>query len=707
MSPSVPRSLLPIALALGCVALAPPASAREDDRDEDSRLPTVVVSALGLSEDEAQVAAPYSLVEGEAILERGHGTLGDALDGLPGVHSEAFGGGASRPVIRGQSAPRVKVLSDGVSVLDASDISPDHAISADPLLLQRVEVLRGPATLLYGSGAVGGVVNLLDNKVPATLPEDGVDGMVALRANSVANERAGAAALTAALGDRFAVHAGFSRRDADDYRVPDREERRVDGSFAESANASLGLSWIGDHGHLGLAYSQRDDDYGLPGHSHGYDACHPHGTELHCGGHDHDGHDHGDDDDDHGHDHDHEDPPTIDLLSRRFDLRGELNDPFIGIRRIRLRASHTDYRHHEREHGLIATTFRNQGQDARVEVEHTALGRWTGVFGLQHADTTFAAEGVEAFLPTVDTRSTGLFVVEHLDLSEQWHFELGARREWLRHRPVDDPRNRPAFDAATTSLSGAAMWSFHPDHALSLSLARSERAPHAQELYARGLHLATNTYECGLYPSAFTCGGSANDALPGIETSRNVELSVRRTHGLLTWEIGAFLNKVDDYVHARTLDRHEDFRLIKYSQSDVKFRGLEAEFTLKVSDAFSASVFGDRVRASFADGSGNLPRIPASRLGLRLNGVHGDLSGELEFYSVARQTRIADHESATPGYDMLNLGVNYALGRDKQLKVFLRASNLLDKQAFNHASFLAEVVPLPGRNVSVGLRYAF
>ncbi len=697
-----PRPLsLAIHLALGSVFIALPALA-QDNPDEESRLPTIVVSALGVSEEESQVAAPFSLVDGEDILRRGEGTLGDALNGLPGVHSDTFGGGASRPVIRGQTSPRVKVLSDGASVLDASDISPDHAVTADPLLLHRVEVLRGPATLLYGSGAVGGVVNLLDNKIPAMLPEDGFDGMVAIRGNTVANERAGAAALTSALGSNLALHAEFSTRQTDDYRAPHWEERRVDGTFAESTNASVGLSWIGDNGFIGLAYSYRDDDYGLPGHSHEYESCHPHGSELHCGDHDdHDDHDH-----DHEHEHGHEDPPTIDLLSKRFDLRGEFHDPFSGIQRIRFRASHTDYRHHELDEGQIATTFTNKGHEERIELEHAPLGRWTGIFGLQHSDTRFGADGAEAFLPTVDTRSTGLFLVEHLEASERWHFEIGARHEWLTHQPKDDPRARPKYDESATSFSGAAIWTFAPDTSLSFSLARSERLPHAQELYARGVHLATNTYECGLLPHAFTCGGAANNAELAMETSKNAELTLRRIAGPFTFSLGAFFNDVDNYIHARTLDRHEDFRLIKYTQRDAEFTGLEAEVGYQFSDHLSGTLFADRVRAEFDEGD-YLPRIPASRLGGRLKGQWGAFGGEVEYYSVAAQERIADYETRTPAYNMLNLSVSYAFGSERQASVFLRGSNLLDEEVWNHASFLADVVPLPGRNVSFGLRYAF
>lgn len=694
-----------LALAASVALVAPAAWAQASttaDRAEATRLDTIQVSALAMGEDGSQIASPYSIVPGQDLLEGGAATLGDALEALPGVHSDTFGGGSSRPVIRGQTAPRVKVLTDGASILDASDISPDHTVTADPLLAERIEVLRGPATLLYGSGAVGGVVNVLDNKIPTMLPENGWDGMFAVRGNTVANERAAAAAVTGQFGASMAFHVEGSDRDADDYRVPDWEEHRVDGTFSEARNASAGLSWIGDNGYVGMAYSYRDDAYGLPGHSHEYESCHPHGTSLHCGSHGHDDdHDH---DDEHEHDHA---VPTIDLLSRRIDLRGEFEDPFAGFSRIRFRASDTDYRHDELEENEIATRFTNTGHEGRVELQHVPLGAWSGIVGLQWSDTRFGTRGTEAFLPTVDTKTNGLFVVEHVQLDDAWHLELGARHEEIEHTPVNDARNRPAFDDGATSFSGAAIWEFAEDTALSLSVSRSERLPHAQELYARGVHLATNTYECGLYPSTFTCGGAVNDADIDVETSHHVELGVRRTAGDLTFSASVFRNAIDDYIYARTLDRYEDFRLIKYTQDDATFRGVEAEVSYRFSDVVEATLFGDRVRADFDDGSGNLPRIPASRFGTRLNADWGDLSGEFEYYRVEDQDRIADYESETPGYDMLNLTLRYTLGEDSRTTLFLRGSNLLDEQVWNHASFLASVVPLPGRNITAGLRYDF
>ena len=245
-------------------------------------LPTVVISAAALNEDARELAATYSLLDGAELERAMRATLGDTLDGLLGVRADNFGGGSARPVIRGQGAPRVKVLSDSASLLDASDISPDHAVTTEPLLVERIEVLRGPATLLYGSGAIGGVVNVLDRKIPESLPEEWIAGRFGLRGATVADERALALQATTRLGDHFALHGEGAYRNAGDYRVP-RRPARVQGSFAESANLAAGISWVAERGFIGVAYSYRGDDYGLPGHRHEYDGCHSHGAVLHCG----------------------------------------------------------------------------------------------------------------------------------------------------------------------------------------------------------------------------------------------------------------------------------------------------------------------------------------------------------------------------------------------------------------------------------------
>lgn len=688
----------PLAAVIGAMltAISMPAVVQAQDGDS---IEVIQVRALAIDEN-ARIVAPFSAIDQQAILSKG-GTLGDLLSGMPGVHSDNFGGGSSRPVVRGQTSPRVRVLSDSATLFDASDISPDHAVASDTLLARRIEVLRGPATLLYGGGAVGGVVNVLDGKIPFELPDAPFTGGAALRGNTVADERAGAGWVDARLGGGFVLHLEGSRRDTDDYEADDWDV--VPGTFSESTNAAIGLSWIGDSGYLGLAYSQRDDEYGVPGHNHEYEGCHPHGATLHCGSHDEEG-------EGEEHDHDHEGelelPPWVELDSERVDVRGEWRDPIAGIHRVRLRASHTDYAHDEIEAGLAGTNFANESWEARVDMDHAPVLGWHGVVGAQVANTRFSAAGAEAFLPHVDSRTSSLFAVEHFDINDAWHIEAGLRHERQQHEPVNDTRNRPTFNSDSLSYSGALIWSFATDYTASITLSRAQRLPHAQELYSRGIHLATNTYECGLVPHPLTCGGPENNAALGRETSTNVDLALQKHAGPFTFGVNVYRNNVDDYVYARTLDQFEDFRLIKYAQRDVRFDGMELQADVQVTDALSLGVFGDYVRAQF-DAGGNLPRISPRRAGARASYAVGNLTSQIEYTHVSSQDDIAAYETVTPGYKLLNATLNLSLLPDERLTLTLRGSNLLDEEVWNHTSFLANVIPMPGRNVSLGMNYAF
>lgn len=679
----------PLALALS-LALAPVAQAQRLSStgvEGVDTLTSITVSAnpLGLNPD--SMALPALVLDGNALMERRQGTLGETLNGLPGVHSDIFGGGASRPVIRGQTAPRVRVLADGSELMDASTISPDHAVTIEPLLAQRIEVLRGPSTLLYGGGAIGGVVNVLDNRIPTEIPERGVQADAEIRGATGTNERASAVGITAGTGE-FAVRVEGIKRRTDDYEVPDWTSKTLAGSYSESSQGSLGLSWITPRGYVGVAFTYLDSKYGLPGHNHDYEGCHPHGTHLHCGSHDDHDHDAG------GHGHDHSDAPApyVKLRSKRLDVRAEYSEPFSGFKKVRFRGGMTDYLHQEIEGSEVGTTFKNRGYDARLELEHKPLYGWRGVIGLQNSFSDFSATGDEAFLPRSDTQSTGVFLLEEYRLAD-WRFEVGARHDWQRISPEG---NNPLSSQSGTSLSGAAIWEFVPQYSVALSLSRSQRLPSAQELYADGVHLATNTYEIG------------NTDL-GKETSHNIDLTLRKYEGDTTFSVSAFHNRVKNYIYANTLDQYEDFRLIEYTQHDAEFTGIEGEVRHRFNKVFSASAFGDYVRGKLTGGDGNLPRIPAARVGLRADAMWQQWSGGVEYSRVLRQRDIASYESSTAGYDMVNAVVSYrhALSSDVAYEIYLRGTNLLDRLAYSHASFISTAAPLAGRSVLLGVRVTY
>jgi iron complex outermembrane receptor protein len=678
--------LKPLACAL--ILAAPAVQAQTETESASARtLAPITVSANPLGLDLNSTTLPASVLEGDALIEQRTGTLGETLKNLPGVNSDTFGAGASRPVIRGQTAPRVKVLSDGSEVMDASGISPDHAVTVEPLLAERIEVLRGPATLLYGGGAIGGVVNVVDKKVPTAVPEKGIEAEAELRGATGTKERSGAVGITAGQG-QFAVRVEGMKRRTSDYDVPDWPGGKLEGSYSESSQGSVGMSWITPRGYVGLAFTHLESEYGLPGHNHEYEGCHPHGTHLHCGGHDHDD---GDEEEGHDHDHEHGGVPYVKLRSNRLDLRAEYQDPFAGFEKIRLRGGLTDYQHDEIEGGEVGTRFKNKGYDLRLELQHKPIAGWRGVIGLQNAYSDFSADGEEAFLPRSKTRSNGLFVLEEYQLND-WRFELGARQDWQRISPSG---GAPRSSLSGTSFSAAAIWDFAPQYSVALSLSRSQRLPTAQELYADGVHIATNTYELG------------NPDL-GRETSHNIDLTLRKHSGDTTFSASVFHNRVKNYIYANTLDRYEDFRLIEYAQRDAEFTGVEGELRHQFTPVFSAAVFGDYVRGKLTGGDGNLPRIPAARAGLRGNVKWGQWSGGVEYARVFSQKDIAAYEDSTPGYNMVNAVVAYrgqygATGYE----VYLRGTNLLNKLAYNHASFISSVAPLPGRSVLLGVRMTY
>lgn len=627
---------------------------------------------------------PFSVLSGDELVRSRAATLGESLEREPGVRSSGFAPGAGRPVIRGLDGPRVRVLSDGSEIMDASTISPDHAVAAEPMLLKRIEILRGPSALAYGGGATGGVVNLIDERVPTEVPTNGVEGSLELRGNTAANEAAGAFGITAGSGN-FAVRAEGAKRDARDLRVGRGwdEGHKVEGSFSQSEAGSLGMSWIGDRGYLGIAYSSKQRDYGLPGHVEAHD-CHAHGDHLHCD-------DHDDDDDDH--DHTHEGVPLVDLRSQRWDLRGEVLEPYAGIARIGLRASHTDYRHDEIEDGEIATRSRSKAHDARVEVEHQPIAGWRGVIGLQNTRRDFSATGEEAYVPPTLTQRNAIFLIEEYRLGN-WRFEAGLRHERQRIDVDSTARDR---SHSGTSVSAGANWAFAPGWSLGVSLARAQRLPTAEELYADGLHLATRTTEIG------------NPDLDR-ETSRNLDVTLRKLSGDTTFSVGVFHNRVRNYIYANTLDEHEGLRLIEYTQRDASFTGLEAEVRHQLNRTWAVTGFGDYVRGKLksSDDGSNLPRIPAWRAGLRMDAKYGAWHGHVEWVHVGRQTHIADYETKTGSYDLINLGLSYhARYNTMPFQVYVKLNNLTDKLAFNHASFNKDEVPLAGRSLTAGVRMQF
>lgn len=682
---SFPQNILTLSI-LAVVAL--PTFAAENE--EVQTLETIRIKAHPLEQTSKDFAVADTVVD-QKRLAQGAVTIGEALSGETGIASNQFGAGSSRPVIRGQDGPRVKILQNSSENIDVSTLSPDHAVTVDPTLAKQVEVIRGPSTLLFGAGTVGGLVNVNDSKLPTQMPEKGYEGNVGLRYNTGSDEKLATAGVTVGLGDQVALRVEGLKREANDYIAPNyfhegEKERRVDNTFAEGQTVNVGLSWIYDRGFTGISYSNRQDKYGLPGHSHEYESCHLHGLSLHCGD-----HDHGDEDDHDHEEHAHDAGPWIDLKSERYDFRTELDDPFAGFKKLRAQASYTDYQHDEIEEDTIATRFKNKGYDGRLELVHNPIGPWEGVIGTQYNQQKLELTGEEAFLAPNTTKKWSVFGLEHAQFNDV-HIELAARAD---QQKIDiEDSNKKNFDGSAFSVSGAANWEFAPDYKLSFVASHQERLPLAQELYADGGHFATNTYELG------------NDQL-GKEKSNNVELGFHFDNDKFDYHVHVYHNWFDDYIYAQTLDRYKDFRLVQYIQDKARFYGAEAEANYQVSSIYKLGVFGDYVRGKIDNE--NAPRVPAGRLGTKVNADFGDgFSGSAEYYHVFQQDKIAAYETDTQSYNMLNLGVAYSgqYSNVGDYRVFLNANNLLDDQVYQHASFLS-TIPQVGRNFTVGVNFSF
>jgi iron complex outermembrane receptor protein len=649
------------------VLLALAAAGRALAQEKEPVLDAIEVRASPFhGHSDLDMAQPASVLRGARLQRRQSTSLGDTLSTELGVQSSSFGPGSGRPIIRGLDGPRIRVMDGGMGTSDLSTISPDHQVTGEPISATQIEVLRGPATLLYGSGASGGVVNVVNNRIPESR-QQGVFGKAEARAASGTQENTGSVVLDGGVRD-FAWHFDGYKRNTGDYSIP---AGRLANSFTRSDGFSLGGSWVGDRGYLGASYQQLNSLYGIPT----------------------------------------PEAARIDMRQHRSDVAGELRDPLPGFTRLRARLRDSRYQHAEIESsGEIGTLFSNDGTEGRLELTHAPLAGWRGVLGLQTESKTVSALGEEAILPRTRSRSQGLFMVEDFSWRDL-HLELGARGGKDRRSP-DEPNPGRSFSLA--SYSAGALWKFAPGYALALNAASAQRAPSAEELYSNGAHIATASFEIG------------NPALDK-ERSRNLDIGLRKTAGAWRGKLGVFANRIRNYVFAASVDQDGDgiadrvdaagsldpageFQLINYAQAEARFRGIEGEISYRPDSAgFGARLFGDRAEGRLTGGGGNLPRMSPSRIGFEADYKSAGWSVYGVLLRVFRQDRVAPLESGTAGYTRLDAGVEYALKTSDSLTttLFLRGNNLLDKDMRVHTSFIKDFAPLPGRSIVAGLRADF
>jgi iron complex outermembrane receptor protein len=656
----------------------------------------IVVTGAGDLRRQLELANPVTVLSGEVLELRVEPTLGDTLNQEAGVNQTWFAPGASRPIIRGLGGDRVRMLQGGLSSGDVSSTSPDHAVGVDPGTATQIEVLRGPSTLLYGSTAIGGVVNVIDGTIPSTKPSAPITGSVTVRGGSVADERYGVFQLEGG-GGNWAWHIDGASRETGDYNVPgeydpeDYEEGEEHGEEEELARGTLtnsdletrsgaaGLTFFGERGFVGLSVSGFDTNYGVPGHEH-----HGHEGEEGPEGDDHEGEEE-------------EGDVRIDLERRRFDFSGEITRPFGAFRGFRARLGFIDYQHTELEGSEIGTRFLKETLEGRFELVQQSKDNWSGSFGLQILGDDLEAIGAEAFLPPSETQTVGLFTFQELSTGKlNWQF--GGRVESVDNSAQGNGLRDRSF--TPVSLSAGLVWNLPQDWSVGLSLARSQKAPNAAELYSDGPHAATQTFEIG-------------DPDLDTETSLGLDLSLRRGEGRLHGEFTVFVNRFDDFIYQRLTGEEEDgFTVLQYAQADAEYRGGEIDLEFDLWEGshghLDLKLMGDWVRAELRATGEALPFIPPLRLagGLHWGSEHWHAAGEVRW--VDRQDRVAEEELPTPSHTLVNASVGYRFYlRNAFVDLMLRGTNLTDELAFNAVSLQKLQRPMPGRNVSLTARVSF
>jgi iron complex outermembrane receptor protein len=618
----------------------------------------VVVSASPYARGASSVAQPVTVLDGIDLQAAVQPTLGETLQREPGVTGTSYSPGVSRPVIRGQGGDRIRVLEDGIGVGDASNVSEDHAVAYDPLTAERVEVVRGPATLLYGSNATGGIVNVIDDRIPSERTEKALGGSFEARYGSNADEGAGAFDLNGGAG-AFGWHLDGLKRETSDFKSGDGTLANSD---IDSKHGTAGASFIGKDGYLGASWGRFETNYGIPT----------------------------------------DEKVRIDMHQDRADVHGEITKPVGIFQGIRLRAGKTSYDHAEIEDtGAIGTQFFNDSWETRVEAAHRQMGRFHGAFGLQYASRDFKAVGDEAFVPPTTTHNAGIFGFEEIAAGKV-SFEIGARYEH-QNNTADDPI-LPDRSFNGVSGSGAVVWRMPKDYRLALTVSRSERLPTAEELYANGPHLATFEFQVG-------------DPALSSEVGLSYDLTFRRTKGAVSGSASLFYNDYNGFIFLQPTGNlidvdGEPVPEFQYIQVDSTFRGAEAHLDIDLVHAdphhVSLELSGDTVRAEQTDIHEPLPRITPTRygLGVRYRGPH--LWGLVEARRTDDQNRVAPNETPTDGFTWFNASIGYRFVTAGLVHdLLLRGMNLTDEQSFNHVSPLKDVVPLPGRDIAFSYRLTF
>ncbi|MCX7100968.1 MAG: TonB-dependent receptor [Methylobacter sp.] len=638
------------------------------------QLDEVVVTAP-LQDKVSESAVPVTVLSDEELrLKVGH-SIGETLKNELGITSQSFGPGVGTPVIRGQSGPRVRVLNNGIGSNDASAISPDHATSVEPLLAERIEVLRGPATLLYGSGAIGGVVNVIDNRIPGKLPDRLLGGALEQRFDSVSDESSTVMKLEGGKSNlayhldgfyrgRNNLDIGGSAIDVNAAQATDpalnviqNTKGYINNTSAHAISGSAGVSLIGDPGFAGISINRLENNYGIA----------PDGTGS---------------------------TTRIDLRQSKYDFKSELKNPFRYAESLRMKLGYTDYQHTEIADGQPGSFFTNKTYESRLELTHNPLGIFRGMVGFQAIAGDFAAidkSTNEVIVPQTQTNSYGVFAVES--------FNIGALTNQLGVRVEDTtltPQGLSSLSYVPISASASSLWKLNDSNSLNLAITRSQRAPQVQELLANGYHDATRSFEIG-------------NVNLREETSYNLDLGYKFKSDWVRAQFDLFHSWAGNYIYQQRNGAFIDGAVVvEARQADATFMGYESKLIFPLLQnrlgLVDLTLFSDFTRGQFVNGS-DVPRMPPLRFGFQIDHTKGEWNTNLRLTRGEAQTHAGDNDTATAGYLLLSLGTQYQVldlhGAD--VMVFAKANNLLNENIRNSTSY----APEPGRGAEIGFRVSY
>jgi iron complex outermembrane receptor protein len=674
-------------------------------------IPTTAVTGNPLGVGSDQMVVPISILNGRELSLKRENTLAETLNSIPGVSNSSFGPSVGRPMIRGMDSDRVKILQNGVNNLDASNLSSDHGVSIDPLIIEQIDVIRGPATLLYGGGAVGGVVNAIDHRIPKEKLQ-GITGRGEVRYGGANLEQSNAAVVDVGTGN-FVMHFDAYNRDSKNLRIPGNAisnrlesanywnpgggtgagtegdpkigihepytaahgRNKLLNSQSETKGGAVGASMIFDRGYAGISYAKHQTKYGSvkePG-------------------------------------------ILLDMDTDRIDFASEIRDLGSFFERAKFRAAYTDYRHHEMGGDEIHSTFKNKGIDGTFELAHAPLMGLKGILGAQFDNGKFDAIGHEAFLPNSKTNSQSLYVYEELPLNQHkmtFGLRHGKHEVESKGGGEEDQFGNPLrkkFNTNNAAIGG--LYALNEQWSLTGNLSHNERAPSYFELFAKGVHTATGVYQEGQ---------------PDLkkEKSNGLDGQIRWKSGHDSLTFGAYFNKFSNYIGLLSTNTgatvHEEevtyvtHKTSIFSGIKAEFKGVELEGKTMLTDYVQFNVRGDYVDAKDKTNGGYVPRISPLKLGAGLKYEFDRFGARLDVLHAFKQDRVATNynyeggkELMTDAYTNVSMMATYKLPTQLNLEAFTRANNLLDQEIREHTSFLKDIAPMGGRSIMFGLRGDF